>query len=134
VNLRKKDRLLTAVRTVLGLFEYAVMAQGLKGACAFFQKMVNEVYAGLRFTGENEFEKVCAVMAECLDDLAEGSDSAAEHLVDLTGGAGDDSRRWTEAEACEVSVWKSVGGDSWSSRVSWSGMTVGRPYGGICEF
>jgi hypothetical protein len=39
VILRKKDRHLNAVRTVLGLFEYAVMAQGLKGACAFFQKM-----------------------------------------------------------------------------------------------
>jgi Reverse transcriptase (RNA-dependent DNA polymerase) len=74
VNLRKKDRHLTAVRTVLGLFEYAVMAQGLKGACAFFQKMVNEVYVGLRFTGENEVESVCAVMAAYLDDLAVGSD------------------------------------------------------------
>jgi hypothetical protein len=41
VNMRKKDRHLTAVRKVLGLFEYAVMAQGLKGACAFFQKIVN---------------------------------------------------------------------------------------------
>jgi Reverse transcriptase (RNA-dependent DNA polymerase) len=59
------------------------MAQGLKGACAFFQKMVNEVYVGLRFTGENEVENVCAVMAAYSDDLAVGSDSAAEHLVDL---------------------------------------------------
>jgi Reverse transcriptase (RNA-dependent DNA polymerase) len=70
------------------------MAQGLKGACAYFQKMVNEVYVGLRFTGENEVENVCAVMAAYLDDLAVGSDSAAEHLVDLeailkrTRGAG----------------------------------------------
>jgi hypothetical protein len=46
VNLRKKDRLLTSVRTVLDLFEYAVMAQGLKGAYAFSQKLVNEVYVG----------------------------------------------------------------------------------------
>jgi Reverse transcriptase (RNA-dependent DNA polymerase) len=82
------------VRTVLGLFEYAVMAQGLKGACAFFQKMVNKVYMGLRFTGENEMENVCAVMAAYLDDLAVGSDSAAEYLVDFeavlkrTRGAG----------------------------------------------
>jgi hypothetical protein len=94
VNLRKKDRHLTAVRAVLGLFEYAVMAQGLKSACAFFQKMANEVYVGLRFTGENEVENVCAVMTAYLDDLAVGSDSAAEHLVDLeavlkrTRGAG----------------------------------------------
>jgi hypothetical protein len=72
VNLRTKDRHLTAVRTVLGLFEYAVMAQGLKGACAFFQKMVNEVFVGLRFTGENEVENVCAVMAAYLDDFAVG--------------------------------------------------------------
>jgi hypothetical protein len=54
VNLGKKDRHLTAVRTLLGLFECAVMAQGLKRVCAFFQKMVNEVYVGLRLTGENE--------------------------------------------------------------------------------
>jgi hypothetical protein len=70
------------------------MAQGLKGECAFFQKMVNEVYAGLRFTAENEEYNVCAVMAAYLEDLAVGSDSVAEHLVDLeavlerTRGAG----------------------------------------------
>jgi hypothetical protein len=56
--------------------------------------MVNEIYVGLRFTGENEVENVCAVMDAYLDDLAVGSDSAAEHLVDLkavlkrTRGAG----------------------------------------------
>jgi Reverse transcriptase (RNA-dependent DNA polymerase) len=93
VNLLKKDHHLTAVRTVLGLFEYAVMAQGLKGAF-FFQKMVNEVNVGLRYKGENEVKNVCAVMAAYLEDLAMGSDSAAEHLVDLdavlerTRGAG----------------------------------------------
>jgi hypothetical protein len=48
----------------------------------------------LRFTGENEMENVCAVMAAYLDDLAVGSDSTAEHLIDLkavlkrTRGAG----------------------------------------------
>jgi Reverse transcriptase (RNA-dependent DNA polymerase) len=77
---------LTAVRRILGLFEYAVMEQGLKGACSFFEKMVNGVYVGLRFTGENGVENVCAVMAAYLDDLAVGSDSAAEHLVDLEAG------------------------------------------------
>jgi citrate lyase synthetase len=56
--------------------------------------MVNEVYVGLRFTGDNEVENVCAVMAAYLDDLAVGSDSVAKHLVDLeavlerTRGAG----------------------------------------------
>jgi hypothetical protein len=45
--------------------------------------MVNEVYVGLRFTGENEVENVCTVMAAYLDDLAVGSDSDAGHLVDL---------------------------------------------------
>jgi hypothetical protein len=35
--------------------------------------MVNEVYVGLRLTGENEVENVCAVMAAYLDDLAVGS-------------------------------------------------------------
>jgi hypothetical protein len=97
----------------------------------FFQKMVNEVYVCLRFTGENEVENVCAVMAAYLEDLAVGSDSAAEHLV---GGAKEDSRCWAKVEACEVSIWEAVRGASWSSCVSWSGTTVGRPYGGICEF
>jgi hypothetical protein len=45
--------------------------------------MVNELYVGLRFTGENEVENVCAVMAAYLDDIAVGSDLAAKHLVDL---------------------------------------------------
>jgi hypothetical protein len=63
VNLRKKDRHLTEVRTVLDLFEYAVMKQGLKGACACLQKMVNDMYVDFRITGENEVENVCAVMA-----------------------------------------------------------------------
>jgi hypothetical protein len=56
--------------------------------------MVNEVYMGLRFTGENEVKNVCAVMAAYLNDLAVGSVSAEEHLADLeavlkrTRGAG----------------------------------------------
>jgi hypothetical protein len=45
--------------------------------------MVNEVFVDLQFTGKNEVKNVCAVMAAYLDDLAVGSDSAAEHLVDL---------------------------------------------------
>jgi hypothetical protein len=45
--------------------------------------MVNEVYVGLRCTGDNEVENVCAVMAAYLNNLSVGSDSAAEHLVDL---------------------------------------------------
>jgi hypothetical protein len=46
------------------------------------------------FTGENEVENVCAVMAAYLDALAVGSDSVAEHMFDLeamlerTRGAG----------------------------------------------
>jgi hypothetical protein len=51
VNLRKKDRPLTAVRTVLDLFDYAVTKQGLKGACAFFQKTVNKVYMAFAVYG-----------------------------------------------------------------------------------
>jgi hypothetical protein len=51
VNLRKKDQHLTAVRTVLGLFEYAVMAQGLKGACAFFPKNGERGVCGLAVYG-----------------------------------------------------------------------------------
>jgi hypothetical protein len=57
VNLQKKDSHLTAVRAVLALFEFAVTAQGLKGACAFFQKMVNKCYALLRM---RPLSKSCA--------------------------------------------------------------------------
>jgi hypothetical protein len=45
--------------------------------------MVNEAYVGLRFTGENEVENVCAVTAAYLDDLRVEFGSAAEHLLDL---------------------------------------------------
>jgi hypothetical protein len=38
VNLRNKDRHLTAARTVLGLFGYVVMAQGLKVLVVFSRK------------------------------------------------------------------------------------------------
>ena len=83
IKLREADRHLTAVRTVLGQFEYAVMAQGLKGACAYFQRVVNEVYAGLRLMDGMEVSTVCAIMAAYLDDLGIGSGSAAEHVADL---------------------------------------------------
>jgi hypothetical protein len=45
---------------------------GSKGCLCFFQEMVNKVYVGLRFTGENEVKNVYAVMAAYLDDLAVG--------------------------------------------------------------
>jgi hypothetical protein len=82
--------------------------------------MDNEVYVGLRFTSENEVENVCAVMATYLDDLAVGSDSAAEHLVDMeavlerTRGAGLKlklskfclgSGRWSFLDIACLMVW-----------------------------
>jgi citrate lyase synthetase len=60
----------------------------------FSRKRLTRCIWLLQFTGDNEVENVCAVMAAYSDDLAVGSDSAAEHLVDLeavlesTRGAG----------------------------------------------
>jgi hypothetical protein len=45
--------------------------------------MVNTVYGSLRFTGLNEVDRVCAVMAAYLDDLAVGYDAVGQHLTDL---------------------------------------------------
>lgn len=83
IKLREQDCHLTSIRTVLGQFQYAVMAQGLKGACAYFQSVVNKVYDGLRLADGMEVSNVCAIMAAYLDDLGIGSETAADHLRDL---------------------------------------------------
>jgi hypothetical protein len=73
VNLQEKDRHLTAVRTVLGNFEYAVMTQGLKGACDFFQKLFNEGYVGLRVLCAAKDETSVEFMRPLLKSSAECS-------------------------------------------------------------
>lgn len=60
IRLREFDRRLTSVRTLLGKFQYTVMAQGLKNACAYFQRVVDEVYEGLRLVDGIKISSVCA--------------------------------------------------------------------------
>lgn len=61
-----------------------MMAMGLTGASAYFQKMANEVYGVLRLTGEEGFPSdFIAVMAAYLDDLSVGSETPSQHLTDL---------------------------------------------------
>lgn len=73
MRLREGARHLTAVRTVLGLYEYCVMAMELKGASAFFQKLVSQTYEGFLVTGEEGgLAEAVETLAAFLDDLTVG--------------------------------------------------------------
>jgi Reverse transcriptase (RNA-dependent DNA polymerase) len=57
----------------LGLVQYTCMTMGLKNAGCFFQRLVNNVCVGLKGT----------IMQPYLDDLAVGSDTPRQHVVDV---------------------------------------------------
>jgi hypothetical protein len=73
VQLAEESRNLTAVKTVVKLVQYTRMTMGLKNAGCFFQRLVNNVYIGLKGT----------IMHAYLDDLAVGSDTPKQHVVDV---------------------------------------------------
>jgi hypothetical protein len=73
VRLAEGSRYLTAVKTVVGLVQYTRMTMGLKNAGGFLQRLVNNVYAGLK--GRS--------MQAYLDDIAVGSDTPAQHIADV---------------------------------------------------
>jgi Reverse transcriptase (RNA-dependent DNA polymerase) len=73
ITLCEESRPFTAVKTVVGLVEYTRMTMGLKNASAFFQRVINEKYKGLK--GE--------ILAAYQDDLSIGSETVAKHLVDV---------------------------------------------------
>jgi hypothetical protein len=63
VRLAEESRYLTAVKTVVRFLQYTRMTMGLKNAGCFSQRLVNNVYVGLKGT----------TMQAYLDDLAVGS-------------------------------------------------------------
>jgi Reverse transcriptase (RNA-dependent DNA polymerase) len=73
VRLAEESRYLTAVKTVVGLVQYTRMTIGLKNTGCFFQRLVNNVYVGLKGT----------IMQAYLDDLAVGSNTPRQHVVDV---------------------------------------------------
>ena len=73
VELAVESRPLTAVRTVLGLFQYTRLPMGLKNSPATFQRVVNEVLGDLK--GQNVW---CY-----MDDASVGSMNTEDHLKDL---------------------------------------------------
>jgi hypothetical protein len=73
VRLAEESMCLTAVKTVAGLVQYTRMAMRLKNAGRFFQRLVNGVYVGLKGT----------IVQAYLDDLAVGSDTPKQHVVDV---------------------------------------------------
>jgi hypothetical protein len=58
---------------VEGLLQYFRMTMGLKNASAFFQRLVKNVYDGLKGKSLQSY----------FDDLAVGSDSAGLHVEDV---------------------------------------------------
>jgi RNase H-like domain found in reverse transcriptase/Reverse transcriptase (RNA-dependent DNA polymerase) len=85
-NVRIKEEVgyLTAVRTVHGIMQYLMMSMGLRNPAAHFQRLINSVYEGLRWTGaEGEDGLVRAILTAYQDDLSVGSMSVEEHLADL---------------------------------------------------
>jgi hypothetical protein len=74
-RLAEDSRYLTEVKTVVGIVQYTRMTMGLKNAGCFFQRLVNNVYVGLKVT----------IMQDYLDNLAVGSGTPKQHVVDVRG-------------------------------------------------
>jgi Reverse transcriptase (RNA-dependent DNA polymerase) len=72
VRLAEESRYLTAVKTVVRLVQFTRKTMWLKNTGCFFQRLVNNVYVGLKGT----------IMQAYLDDLAVGSDTSKQHVVD----------------------------------------------------
>jgi hypothetical protein len=72
-RLAEESRCLTGVKTAVELVQYTRITMGLKSAGCFFQRLVNNVYVGLKG----------AIMQAYLDDLAVGSNTPKQHLVDV---------------------------------------------------
>jgi hypothetical protein len=61
-----------------------MMSMGLRNAAAHFQRLINSVYGGLRWTGaEGEDGLARAILTAYQDDLSVGSMPVEEHLADL---------------------------------------------------
>jgi RNase H-like domain found in reverse transcriptase/Reverse transcriptase (RNA-dependent DNA polymerase) len=60
-----------------------MMTMGLKNAAAHFQRLMNSVYEGLRWTGSDEEGRAAARLAAYQDDISVGSMTIHDHLADL---------------------------------------------------
>jgi Reverse transcriptase (RNA-dependent DNA polymerase) len=74
---------LTAVRTVMGLVQYVMMTMGLKNLAAHFQRLMNSVYEGLRWTGSDGEGSAVAKLVAYQDDISVDSMTMYDHLADL---------------------------------------------------
>jgi Reverse transcriptase (RNA-dependent DNA polymerase) len=83
IRIKPSARHLTAVRTDMGLVQYVMMALGLKNAAAHFQRLMNSVYEGLRWTGSDEEGSAAAKLAVYQNDISVGSMIIHDHLADL---------------------------------------------------
>jgi hypothetical protein len=83
ICIKPSARYLTTIRTVLGLVQYVMMIMGLKNAAAHFQRLMNSVYEGLRWTGLDEEGSAAAKLAAYQDDISVGSMTIHDHLPDL---------------------------------------------------
>jgi hypothetical protein len=54
IRIKPSARHLTAVRTVMGLVQYVMTTMGIKNSAAHFQRLMNSVFEGLRWTGSDE--------------------------------------------------------------------------------
>jgi Reverse transcriptase (RNA-dependent DNA polymerase) len=71
IPLAERARHVTALRTVVGLFQYCRMAMGLRNASPFFQRYMNGFLADCRFVHSTAYH----------DDVNAATDTAAEHVV-----------------------------------------------------
>jgi RNase H-like domain found in reverse transcriptase/Reverse transcriptase (RNA-dependent DNA polymerase) len=74
---------LTAVRAVMGLVQYVMMTMGLKNSAARFQRLMNLVYEGLRWTGSDGERSAVDKQVAYQDDISVGSMTISDNLVDL---------------------------------------------------
>ena len=90
VPVREADIHKTAVVTPFGLFEFLRMPFGLRNAGQTFQRMMDEILAGLDY---------CFVY---YDDILVGSRSVEEHRIHLQGYFVETAEAWASSECREV--------------------------------
>jgi RNase H-like domain found in reverse transcriptase/Reverse transcriptase (RNA-dependent DNA polymerase) len=74
---------LAAVLTVMGLVEYVMMTMGRKNSAVRFQRLMNSVYEGLRWTGSDGDGNAVAKLVAYQDDISVGSMTISDYLADL---------------------------------------------------
>jgi Reverse transcriptase (RNA-dependent DNA polymerase) len=73
IILAKESRYLTAVRTVIGLYQYCRLATGVKNASALFQRHMNRLLGDCKYEDATPYQ----------DDVNIANETAAEHVVSV---------------------------------------------------